>query len=408
MIRAVLLLLCSATGLFAATLTDKRAAELRSEIRKNFFIPDPLPALRAKVHRHFEPAPGVSAEAVSYATEYRTRVPAILYLPKPLPPGKIPAFVVINGHGGDKYSWYSYFAGITYARAGAAVLTYDQAGEGERNAKRKSGTREHDKLKGDSVVARLLCGLMMTDAMQAVSYLAERPEVDATRIGAGGYSLGSFVLALTGAVEPRLRACVLAGGGNLDGPDEYWDKSKPMCQGLPYRSLTFLGDRAAVLYALHAARGPTFIFNGLADTVVNMQNTPPPFFEALRERVVKLRGNDRNVFETSFVPAASHRPYFLTKPAALWLEKELDFPNWTPASIKAMPETHISEWAHQTGVFMDKLYATEEREGGLHAIGDSVPGFHREDLSVFTPDEWDDVKGAYDFETWIDATTAKP
>ena len=66
--------------------------------------------------------------------------------------------------------------------------------------------------------------------------------------------MGSFVVARTGAVETRLRACVLAGGGNLDGPDGYWDRSKPMCQGVPYRSLAFLGDRPAALYALHADR----------------------------------------------------------------------------------------------------------------------------------------------------------
>ena len=41
--------------------------------------------------------------------------------------------------------------------------------------------------------------------------------MDTRRIGAGGYSLGSFVLGLAGDVEPRLRACVLVGGGNLDG-----------------------------------------------------------------------------------------------------------------------------------------------------------------------------------------------
>jgi hypothetical protein len=50
-----------------------------------------------------------------------------------MPPGRIPAFIVVNGHGGDKYSWYAWFTGITYARAGAAVLTYDQAGEGEQS-----------------------------------------------------------------------------------------------------------------------------------------------------------------------------------------------------------------------------------------------------------------------------------
>jgi len=259
----------------AQQLTAEQRESLRAEIRENFFVPDPLPPLNPITHRRFEPAPGVVSEAVTYATQLGTRVPAILYLPKPKPKtatDRIPGFIVVNGHGGDKYSWYSYYSGVLYARAGAAVLTYDQAGEGERNASRKSGTRTHDRLKGDDVLARRLGGLMMTDVMQAVSYLCSRPEVDGQRIGAAGYSMGSFVLALTGAVEPRLRACVLVGGGNIDGVDGYWDNSKPMCQGLPYRSLRFLGDRGAVIYALHASRGPTLIYNGLADSVVDLRN----------------------------------------------------------------------------------------------------------------------------------------
>ena len=174
-------------------------------------------------------------------------------------------------------------------------------------------------------------------------------------------------ISLAGAVETRLKACVLAGGGNLDGPGEYWDRSKPMCQGLPYQALRFLGDRAAVIYALHAARGPTLIFNGLEDTTVQV----PPFgeagFAALQARVRTLRGSATGVFETGFVPGAGHRPWFVTKPVVRWLEQQLDFPAWTLGDIDAMPETHIGPWAQANGVEMDKLYATEHREGGTRA-----------------------------------------
>ncbi|UCC96322.1 MAG: acetylxylan esterase [Phycisphaerales bacterium] len=390
----------------AGSLTAERQESLRVEIRQNFFVPDPLPSLNGVTQRRFEPAPGVAAEAVTYATQLGTRVPAILYLPKPkqkTAADRIPALIIVNGHGGDKYSWYSYYSGILYARAGAAVLTYDQAGEGERNAQRKSGTRTHDRLKGDDVLARRLAGLMITDVMQAVSYLASRPEVDPRRIGATGYSLGSFVLALSGAVEPRLKACVLVGGGNLDGVDGYWDNAKPMCQGLPYRSLRFLGDRGAVIYALHASRGPTLIYNGLADSVVAIDRHGEPFFADLRQRTIKLRGGGDGVFDTGFVAKASHRPYFITRPVALWLEKHLDMPNWTAESLAAMPTTHIAQWAQKYDVQMDKLYAAEDREGGTPALGNDIPGFQRDQLSVFTPEQWRFHKQELTFETWVDA-----
>ena len=407
MLRPILLLIFLTLACRAQTMTPEIEREWRTKIRANFFIPEPLPALDAKVHRRFEPAPGVSAEAVSYGSQFGMRVPAILYLPNPLPKGeKIPAFIVVNGHGGDKFSWYSFYAGVLYARAGAAVLTFDPVGEGERNAQRKSGTRAHDRLKGDDVLARRLAGLFMTDVMQAVSYLSSRPEVDASRIGAGGYSLGSFVLALTGAVETRLHACVLTGGGNLDGPNEYWDNSKPMCQGMPYRSLEFLGDRPAAIYALHAARGPTLIWNGLADTVVNRDRTPPPFFDDLRTRTVRLRGKADGIFDTGFTPAASHRPFFVTKPAVLWLARQLRFPNWDLEKITAMSETHISEWAAANGVFMDKGYVSEDREGGVRALGTGVPGFTRESLTVFSEEEWQAQKQRLIVEAWESAARA--
>jgi hypothetical protein len=237
--------------------------------------------------------------------------------------------------------------------------------------------------------------------MQAVSYLSQRPEVDAQRIGAAGYSLGSFVVALAGAIEPRLRVCVPVGGGNLDGPGEYWDKSKPMCQALPYQSLSFLGDRAASIYALHAARGPTLIFNGREDTVVNIPNTQEPFFEDLRARVANLRGSSEGVFEFQIVDGSSHRPYFITRPVALWLEKQLDFPNWTAAQVKALPETRIADWAAKHSIPMDKLYATEQREGGTPALLDDVPGYQRDDLAVFTLGQWQQQLDTLILESWL-------
>jgi dienelactone hydrolase len=391
----------------AATLTPQRVDELRAQIRKNFFIPEPLPALETKVHRRFNPAAGVTVEAITYATQLGMRVPVIVYWPEPLPNnGTVPAFIVVNGHGGDKYAWYAHYTGMAFARAGMAVVTFDPAGEGERSVSRKSGTRDHDKLQGDEAMARRLGGLLIGDVMQAVSYLRSRPEIDSRRIGAGGYSLGSFILAVTGAIEPRLRACVLVGGGNLDGPGQYWDGSKQMCQGHPYKSLAFLGDRAAVIYALHAARGPLLMWNGRADTVVNMPKTQEPFFDDLRARVIAVRGNDDGVFSYGFTDVGSHRPYWLTKPAVAWLEQVLDFPSWTEASLRTVPEAHIGEWAARTEMPMDKLYATEEREGGTMAVGDGGPGVGREQLSVFTAAEWETEKSRLTFDVWTERARA--
>ena len=236
---------CAIVLLFAAAVmaVDKptprtNAAETRQRMRSSLFVPDPLPKLETETYGSFEPEADVVAERVSYQTAYGLRVPAIVYRPKQISSSKMPGMVVVNGHGGDKYSWYAFYAGILYARAGAVVVTYDPIGEGERNAEHKDATRQHDRNIDPPEMARRMGGLMITDAMQAVSYLASRPDVDPKRIATVGYSMGSFVLALTCAVDVRINACVLAGGGNLDGPGGYWDSStKKMCQAIPYQTL---------------------------------------------------------------------------------------------------------------------------------------------------------------------------
>lgn len=395
-------------GSAAAPLSAAQQQQWRIKIRSTLFVPDPLPELAAKTHGSFQPEPGIVAERVTYSSQFGLRVPAILYRPEKRA-GKIPALIVVNGHGGDKYSWYAFYAGILYARAGAAVLTFDPIGEGERHLQRRSGTRAHDQKLEPREMAQRMGGLLVTDVMQAVAYLQSRPEIDPRRIGAMGYSLGSFIVAIAGAVDPRLQVCVPTGGGNLDGPDGYWDRSKPMCQGVPYQSLQFLGDRPAALYALHACRGPTLIVNGLADTVVGIPalGDVEAFFKNLQERTARVKGDREGVFEFQLVPEVSHRPFFVTKPVALWLERHLDFPIWTEATIQSMPETHITRWALAHSVSMDKLYATEDREGGTRALGEGVPALTRAMLSVFSAEEWEREKSKLIYESWVEAARAR-
>jgi dienelactone hydrolase len=377
--------------------------DTRSRIAATLFVPDPAPALAAVSYGSFEPTPGVVAERISYGTEFGMRIPAILYRPAKPSARKAPAIVVVNGHGGDKYAWYSFYTGILYAKAGAFVLTYDPIGEGERNAERKSVTRQHDIPVPPAEMGRRMAGLMINDVRQAVSYLSQRPEVDSGRIAAAGYSMGSFVLGITCAIETRLHSCVLVGGGNLDDPGGYWDKSNhTMCQAIPYKSLMFLGDRGAVLYHLHALRGGTFIFNGTADGVVTSEALGPQgFFEDLRKRTLALHGSDKNVFEFGFEPGAGHRPYFVTRPVAMWLQRQLHFPNWTEAEIARMPETHIGEWERQEHVYIEPAYDTEIREAGVRALGSGIPGVAREQLNAVPLDQWKRDKSQFVYETWI-------
>ncbi len=158
-----------------------------------------------------------------------------------------------------------------FAKAGAVVVTYDMIGEGERNMDKKSRASSHDKqvtppggLPATDWGQRL-AGLMQVDLMQGVTYLTEQPEVDAKRIAVVGYSMGAFVAGIAGAIDTRIHAVVLSGGGVFDGPGGYYDSGPLPCQGPPYRALAKIGDRGAILYALNAQRGPMYVMNGAAD-----------------------------------------------------------------------------------------------------------------------------------------------
>lgn len=388
-----------------AKVSRKQAAAWRAEIRKELSISDPLPELAPESHGSFSPVAGVVAERVTYGTEYGMRIPAIVYRPADEGDIKRPGIVVVNGHGADKSSWYSYYTGVLYARAGAVVVTYDPAGENERNDEHKSATGEHDKKIDVPGVPQRLGGLMVTDAMEAVSYLDQRPDVNPKRIAVLGFSMGSFVSVLTGAVDTRVHALLLTGGGDIDGPEGYWDKSAPMCQGGPYRSLSVLGDRPAVIYALNALRGPTFILNGTADTVVDIPHHEADYFEAMRKRVIALNG-PKNVFETYFVAKASHRPAWIMKVPALWLEKQLKFPNWTAKKVEAMPVVSIGAWAAQVGLPLNKSAQREDRDAGIPALAADVPRLTQEQLNVLPEAEWEKEKGRFVYSVWVEHAIA--
>ena len=405
---AASLLLAAPSQLVAQAATPQQVDQWRAEMRKALYIPDPLPPPDAKSYGSVTPAPGITLEHVAYSTAYNLRVPADVFRPAKRPAAKMPAIIVVNGHGADKSSWYAWYTGVLYARAGAVVLTYDPIGEGERNDDHKDATGEHDKLISDppSMPPRL-GGLMVADVMAAVSYLSQRPDVDAHRIAVLGFSMGSFVTSLAGAADPRIHAVLLDGGGDLDGPGGYWDAGHAvMCQAAPYKALNFLGDRPAVLFTLHARRGPTFIINGTNDTVVAIPTHGPDFFEDMRKRTIALNGSDHNVFTTYFDPGASHRPSWMTRTAAEWLGEQLHFPNWPQNKIASMPTITIRDWAAQVGFPLTKSYAREDRDAGIIAIAGDVPLMTTDQTDIMSREEWDKQKQNFVYATWVERATA--
>ena len=384
--------------------TPTQLEHLRVHALQALHINNPLPSLAPHTFATFDATSNIRIEHVTFATQYGMRVPAIVYIPTHLK-HKAPAIVVVCGHGGDKSSWYAVYTGMLYATAGAVVITYDPIGEFERSTTRASEAGEHDNLIPGLTHTEYVGGLMIEDVLQATRYAAARPEVDPTRIALLGYSMGSFhailASALAGPQLPHIRAVVLSGGGNLDGPNEYWDSNpKPNCQSGPYKALNFLGDRGATLYALRARSGPTLVLNGTEDSLITKFNEQEPFFVTLRTHIAAITGSRTNLPETLWFPGAGHRPSWMTRPAAIWLNDQLHFPNWTEAQIETFPTIRAIDWIAKTHVRISHGYQVEQKEGGILAIDLNLSGLTRDQLTAVPETLWQKDSRPYTLEGW--------
>jgi len=359
----------------------------REQAKAALFLPDTMPAVAARDFGSFTPMAGVVARRVTFASQYDGRVTAVVYWPEHHH-GKLPAVIVVAGHGGSKSTWYEVYAGLLFASAGAIVVTYDPVGEDERNSLHEADGRAHDTvLPGLESPARL-GGVMIGDVIGAVSYATSMPEVDSDRIAVLGYSMGSFHAALAAGLDPRIRALVLSGGGDLDGNGGSWDSSsKIMCQGGPYQALSFLPDKGAILYALHQRTGETLILNGAEDNLVARPHHGPSFFDDLNARVAALSPGVPKI-EYHFYAGVGHRPSWVNRDAANWLNQRLHFPKWQKISVESLGVSHISEWASATGAHINQGYQTEKTEGGVEAVGKGFSAPTQAQLRVVPEAEW--------------------
>jgi dienelactone hydrolase len=384
--------------------SEVQFANWRHDARAALFLAGPEPALAPQDFGTFQPMPGVVAHRVTYGTQFGMRVPAIVYRPEHAQ-GKLPAIIVVAGHGGDKSTWYEVYAGLLYASAGAVVVTYDPIGEGDRNAEHLHDARPHDTMLPGATSPARLGGLMVGDVSQAVSYALSLPEVDPARVAVLGYSMGSFHAALAAGLDPRIHFLVLSGGGDLDGNGGAMDtNSKIMCQGGPYQALSFLPDKGAILYALHQRAGETLALNGGDDRLVAASHHGPSFFADLNARVAALTGATQPAIDSRFYAGVGHRPSWVNRDAAGWLDARLHFPNWRGKSINSLGETHIGPWAAATGAHINHGYESEKSEAGVQAVGSNFPAPATAQLVAVPDAEWNAQRDLYTWQGWAQRT----
>ncbi len=139
---------------------------------------------------------------------------------QPKGPGKRPAVVVLHILGAD-FALSRYYA-ARLADRGVAALFLKLPYYGERRP--EGGKQRFLSTDIDRSTLSMKQGIL--DIRRAESWLAARPEIDPTKLGVTGISLGGITSALAAAVDPAIdRGVFLLAGGGLD--EILWEMDEP-------------------------------------------------------------------------------------------------------------------------------------------------------------------------------------
>jgi dipeptidyl aminopeptidase/acylaminoacyl peptidase len=133
------------------------------------------------------------------------RLVGVLHVPDDLRPGeRRAAVIVLHGFGGTMEGPGGNNPAPLFCSLGYVALRFDFRGCGQSQGQR----------------GRIICLEEVEDACNALSFLAERPEVDPSRIAMMGESFGAAVAVYAGGVDSRV-AAVISSGGWGDGEKKF-------------------------------------------------------------------------------------------------------------------------------------------------------------------------------------------
>jgi dienelactone hydrolase len=128
----------------------------------------------------------------------------------------------MHGHSSSKENMFGYQptsqdVAALLVKRGYVVLGIDSYFNGERKGTGPAGNLETQERGSDQEMSlfklnlwlgRTLWGMMLRDEQIALDYLLSRPEVDTSRVGAQGMSMGSTRAWWLGAIDERVKAVV--------------------------------------------------------------------------------------------------------------------------------------------------------------------------------------------------------
>jgi dienelactone hydrolase len=149
-----------------------------------------------------------------FTSQAGDRVPGLLVFPKQAT-GPVPCVVLLHGMGGSKDAWwradnFSRNLAPRLVESGFAVMMLDAPFSGERTQMGDFDNPNTFMTPQRTLPVRLRDMILRAavDYRRALNYLETRPEIDAKRIGAVGYSMGGVAINNLMAVEPRFKAAV--------------------------------------------------------------------------------------------------------------------------------------------------------------------------------------------------------
>ncbi|MBI2684696.1 MAG: acetylxylan esterase [Acidobacteria bacterium] len=191
-------------GLAGSFALPAESAALRDRFLK--MIDRPRVPAEAEV-RLLERSGGLEIYHLAFRSEAGQAVPGI-FLKSEGAAGKLPVVIVLHGTGGTKEGQLGLLK--QFAAKGFLSVAIDGRYHGERTKARK-GSAEYVA----AMLRRYQTGKeypflydTVWDVMRLIDYLSTRPDVDAKRIGAIGFSKGGMELYLAAAADPRIRAAV--------------------------------------------------------------------------------------------------------------------------------------------------------------------------------------------------------
>ena len=203
---------------------------------------------------------GYVRHKIDYLVEPGQRIPAYLFVPSNGPrPG--PAVLFWHGHGdGGKdqaagippYTEaddYHHAGAERLAQAGYIVLAPDVRSFGETGSYHTGDWKQHEHFTQMLLLhGRVALGVFLEDAKKALDVLESLPEVDGTRIGVGGVSLGGQLSLYLAATDPRIKVAVVQGYlASFHGTDLSWLHC--VCQYIPMMGRTMDFSDIAMLAA---------------------------------------------------------------------------------------------------------------------------------------------------------------